>query len=192
MKRLLSIAWMGTMCLSIAACGRNEAQENRKWEKEIQENEIEESEIQEEEINENEMPETEMGDIDEQGIESAEMEEMVSGEDLVGPWHLDAEKNDLVEFMDRFPGYMEFDASMEIKSDGLMSWYIGAIGWHGRYTVEDKVLSAEMDSDLEPVKETWVFRIVPEKESFCLEMDYEDITVYWIYGDREQAYGDEK
>ena len=40
MKRLLSIAWMGTMCLSIAACGRNEVQENRKWEKEIQENEI--------------------------------------------------------------------------------------------------------------------------------------------------------
>ena len=109
------------MCLSIAACGRNEAQENRKWEKEIQENEIEESEIQEEKINENEMPETEMGDIDEQGIESVEMEEMVSGEDLVGPWHLDSEKNDLVEFMDRFPGYMEFDASMEIKSDGLMS-----------------------------------------------------------------------
>ena len=165
MKRLLSIAWMGTMCLSIAACGRNEAQENSKWEKEIKENEIEESEIQ---------------------------EEMVSGEDLVGPWHLDPEKNDLVEFMDRFPGYMEFDASMEIKSDGLMCWYIGAVGWHGRYTVEDKVLSAEMDSDLESVKETWVFRIVPEKESICLEMDYEDITVYWIYGDREQAYGDEK
>ena len=104
---------------------------------------------------------------------------------LVGPWHLDSEKNDLAAFSDRFPGYAEWGASMEIRSDGLMSWYIGAEGWHGNYAMDEKTLHAELGSDLEQIVLPWDFRIVTENETAMLEMDYEDMTVYWRYGDRE-------
>ena len=58
--------------------------------------------------------------------------------DLIGPWHLDESKNDLAAFADSlelFPGYGEWGASMEICGNGEMSWYIGAEGWHGTYSV---------------------------------------------------------
>lgn len=105
--------------------------------------------------------------------------------ELVGSWHLDSEKNNLAAFSDRFPGYAEWGASMEIRSDGRMSWYIGAHGWHGTYVIDDETLHAELDSDLEQITLPWDFRIVTENETTMLEMDYEDMTVYWIYGDQE-------
>ena len=105
--------------------------------------------------------------------------------ELVGPWHLDSEKNDLAAFSDRFPRYAEWGASMEIRSDGLMSWYIGAEGWHGNYVRDQETLHAELGSDLEQLVLPWDFRIVTEKETAMLEMGYEDMTVYWTYGDQE-------
>ena len=74
---------------------------------------------------------------------------------------------------------------MEIRSDGLMSWYIGAEGWHGNYVMDEKTLHAELGSDLEQIVLPWDFRIVTENETAMLEMDYEDMTIYWAYGDRE-------
>ena len=41
--------------------------------------------------------------------------------ELTGPWHLDSEKNDLAAFADLFPGYGEWGAGMEIRSNGQMS-----------------------------------------------------------------------
>ena len=107
--------------------------------------------------------------------------------ELVGPWHLDSEKNDLAAFadsLDLFPGYGEWGASMEIRSNGQMSWYIGAENWHGTYTVEDGVLHAQLTSDLEQSTRNWEFRITAEEEAAILEMDYQDMTIYWAYGDR--------
>ena len=116
--------------------------------------------------------------------------------DLAGPWHLDSGKNDLAAFADSpdlFPGYGEWGASMEIRSDGQMSWYIGAEGWHGTYTMEDGVLHAQLTSDLEGSARSWDFRISEEKETVMLEMDYKDRTVYWAYGDQEDpAHGGDK
>ena len=108
--------------------------------------------------------------------------------ELVGPWHLDREKNDLDAFadsLDLFPGYGEWGAGMEIRSDGQMSWYIGAEGWHGTYTLEDGVIHAQLTSDLEQSTRLWDFRIAAEKEMAILEMDYEDMILYWAYGDQE-------
>lgn len=110
--------------------------------------------------------------------------------ELVGPWHLDNEKNDLAAFadsLDLFPGYGEWGASMEIRSNGQMSWYIGAEGWHGTYTLEDGVLHAQLTSDLEQSTQLWVFRIATENETAELEMDYQDMTIYWVYGDQEDT-----
>ena len=72
--------------------------------------------------------------------------------DVTGPWQLDSEKNDLdaiAEAWELFPGYGEWGAAMEIRSDGEMNWYIGAESWQGTYTLEDRVLHAQLTSDLE-------------------------------------------
>ena len=107
--------------------------------------------------------------------------------ELIGPWHLDGKKNDIAAFSDRFPGYAEWGASMEIRSDGQMSWYIGAEGWHGTYVVDDETIHAELDSELEERTLSWDLHIVIENESAMLEMDYEDMAIYWRYGDQEDT-----
>ena len=110
--------------------------------------------------------------------------------ELVGSWHLDSEKNDLAsfsDFLDLFPGYGEWGASMKIRSDGQMSWYIGAEGWHGTYTVEDGVIHAQLTSDLEQSTQLWDFRVVTKNETAELEMDHKDMTIYWVYGEQEES-----
>ena len=110
--------------------------------------------------------------------------------ELVGSWRLDSEKNDLAAFsdsLDLFPGYGEWGASMEIRRDGQMSWYIGVEGWHGTYTLEDGVIHAQLTSDLEQSTQLWEFQVVAENETAELEMDYQDMTIYWVYGDQEEC-----
>ena len=68
-----------------------------------------------------------------------------------------------------------------------MSWYIGAEGWHGTYTVEDGAIHAQLVSDLEQSTQLWDFRFAKENGVAELEMDYKDMTIYWAYGDREDT-----
>ena len=99
--------------------------------------------------------------------------------DLVGPWHLDSEKNDLDAFadsLDRFPGYGEWGAGMEIQSDGHMNWYIGAAGGSGTYTIEDTLLHAALVNDMDQTDMTIDFRILAENENAELAMDYQGMT----------------
>ena len=110
--------------------------------------------------------------------------------ELIGPWHLDQNKNDLAAFADSlelFPGYGEWGASMEICGNGEMSWYIGAEGWHGTYYAEGNTLHAFLTSDLEQSPKNWAYRLTSENGTPCLEMDYKDRTIYWVYGDQEDA-----
>ena len=112
--------------------------------------------------------------------------------ELIGPWHLDQSKNDLASFadsLDLFPGYGEWGASMEIRGNGEMNWYIGAEGWHGTYSVEKNTLHAKLTSDLEQSPQNWDLPIPSENGTTGLEMDYKDITIYWVYGDQEEAAG---
>ena len=116
--------------------------------------------------------------------------------EVVGPWHLDSEKNDLAAFadsIDLFPGYGEWGASMEIRGNGQMSWYIGAEGWHGTYTLGNGVIHAQLTSDLEQSTRDWALPVAWENGKVLLEMPYGDRTIYWVYGDREDAaYGNEQ
>lgn len=115
--------------------------------------------------------------------------------DLVGPWHLDSEKNDLDAFadsLDRFPGYGEWGAGMEIQSDGHMNWYIGAAGGSGTYTIEDTLLHAALVNDMDQTDMTIDFRILAENENAELAMDYQGMTIYWVYGSQEDAPADGK
>ena len=107
--------------------------------------------------------------------------------DVTGPWQLDSEKNDLdaiAEAWELFPGYGEWGAAMEIRSDGEMNWYIGAESWQGTYTLEDRVLHAQLTSDLEQTTQLWEFRVVTEKETPELEMEYQGMTIFWTPGEQ--------
>lgn len=58
-------------------------------------------------------------------------------EEIIGPWHLAEGENDDAAVNETFPGAMEFGNSMEITSDGKISWYIGADGGTGTYTLDE-------------------------------------------------------
>lgn len=110
--------------------------------------------------------------------------------ELVGLWHLDSEKNDLsvlADSSDLFPGYGEWGAGMEIRSDGQMNWYIGAAGGCGTYTVDDELLHAALVNDMDQKDMAMDFRILAENEKAVLEMDYQGMTIYWVYGGQEDA-----
>lgn len=126
-----------------------------------------------------------------QATSQTEIEEPIQlNYQLIGPWHLDESKNDLTAFtnsLELFPGYGEWGASMEIRGNGEMSWYIGAEGWHGTYSVEKNTLHAFLTSDLEQIPQNWDMRITSENGTAGLEMDYKDRTIYWTYGDQEET-----
>ena len=110
--------------------------------------------------------------------------------ELIGPWHLDGSKNDMDAFansLELFPGYGEWGASMEIRGNGEMSWYIGAESWHGTYSVEANTLHAFLTSDLEQTQQNWDMRITSDNGSTGLEMAYRNMTIYWVYGDQEET-----
>lgn len=174
MKRLTTLLLAMILCLGLAACSRKaefvpDAQE-----------------YQPQATSQTETEETNL-----QSTNTAVPEEPIRlNYDLIGPWHLDQNKNDLAAFadsLDLFPGYGEWGASMEIRGNGEMSWYIGAEGWHGTYSVEKNILHAFLTSDLEQATQTWDMRITSENGTAGLEMDYKDRTIYWTYGDREET-----
>ena len=166
MKRLIALLLAVTLCFSLEACSmKTETEPNTVHTQETSQIETEAAET------------------------TAATEEPVSlNLELVGPWHLDQNKNDLAAFADSpdlFPGYGEWGASMEIRGNGEMSWYIGAEGWHGTYSVENHTLHALLTSDLEQDPKNWDMRIISENGTTGLEMDYQDMTIYWVYGDQE-------
>lgn len=106
--------------------------------------------------------------------------------DLNGPWHLDHEKNNLdaiTAAWETFPGYAEWGAGMEIRSNGFMSWYIGAVGGSGTYSIEGNILHAELIDSMEQKEMSMDFTIMGSQE---LKMTYADMQFIWAYGDREE------
>ena len=177
MKRIVGILLMAALCLSLAACGNENVMEQSPQEIQTEAANTETEETQQQ--SGSDAP-------GEDGTEKVEEPEQQSIE-LSGPWHLDSGKNDLTAFPDRFPGYAEWGASMEIRSDGQMSWYIGATGGYGTYTVENDLLHAALVSDADQKDMPMDFRILEENEATMLEMDYQDMTICWVYGDQEDA-----
>ena len=176
MKRIIALLLTVILCLCLAGCSKAPEPEQSPQEPHT-------------EATNTEAEKPQSGSFSPSGNEAEQPEEPVQQSiELIGPWHLDSEKNDLAAFadsLDLFPGYGEWGASMEIRSNGQMSWYIGAENWHGTYTVEDGVLHAQLTSDLEQSTRNWEFRITEENGVAELEMDYPGMTIYWAYGDRE-------
>ena len=181
MKRLITLLLIVTLCFSLEACGgKAELVHN------TQATHTPET-LQKETMG------TESGDAAAPKETTAVAEEPIQlNYELIGPWHLDGIKNDLAAFADSlelFPGYGEWGASMEIRGNGEMSWYIGAEGWHGTYFVEGNTLHGLFTSDLEQSPKNWEFRITTENGIPGLEMDDKGMTIYWVYGDQEDTVG---
>ena len=188
MKRRTTLLLAVILCLSLEACGIKaelvpnvqEIQPQATAEKKTEETQTESSKAA--------VP-VETTETVEKAAETRE-EPISLNYELIGPWHLDQNRNDLAAFsdsLDLFPGYGEWGASMEIRGNGEMSWYIGAEGWHGTYSVEENTLHALLTSDLEQATQSWDFRITSDNGIAGLEMDYKDMTIYWVYGDQEEA-----
>lgn len=161
MKRIIALLIAVLLCLSLAAC--SEAAETRQDPLEIH-----------------------MKAANAEGSEQMRQQSI----ELVGPWHLDSIKNDLDAFadsMDLFPGYGDWGAGMEIRSNGQMSWYIGADGGSGTYTVDGDLLHAALVNYLDQKEMTIDFRLSVENGKAVLAMDDQRMTIYWAYGDREDS-----
>jgi len=106
----------------------------------------------------------------------------------VGPWHLAAENNDLSLLSELCPGYGEFSATMEIRSSGQISWYIGCIGGFGTYTREGNTLKVHLtqatkEVNTDPVQWDMSFDILTGNGQELLRMDYKGTEILWSYGD---------
>lgn len=196
MKRIIVLLLAAALCLCLAACGvrseqgQMEPQSGTAGDK-ISGEEISGEESAGEKSGGEEISGEESGAPSE-GEETAEAPDKSEGSerqsiDLAGTWHLDAERNDPDALAERFPGYGEWGARMEICGDGRMSWYIGAEGWHGSWSAEGDTLHAELESELEELSRSWDIRIVTEGETAVLELKYEYMTLWWAYGEQADA-----
>ena len=168
MKKNITLIIAVTMCFALAACGNQTTTESS-------------SEANVETLTE---PQTSDNMIIN---ESSDTEVQMHDYDLVGPWHLDQEKNDISAIesaWETFPGYAEWGASMEIRSNGQMSWYIGAVGGSGTYTIDGDILHAELMDSMEQKEMSMDFTIIGAEE---LKMTHADMLFFWAYGDREET-----
>lgn len=159
MKRIIAICLLAFVCLGAAACGHKQPEEQPALEMQVTETQQQ---------------------SDSTAACETETEPVYQNIDLIGPWHPDDRRNDLSTYADLFPGYAEWGASMEILSNGQISWYIGAAGGCGTYTVEGNLLHAQLTSDADQTDMPMDFRILTENEEIMLEMSYQDMTVFWV------------
>ncbi|MBO6094412.1 MAG: hypothetical protein J6P40_12495 [Oscillospiraceae bacterium] len=111
----------------------------------------------------------------------------LSADSTVGPWHL-ADDTDLETLSEAFPGAAEFGSGMEIRSDGRISWYIGADGAMGTYIIEGGTLTADVTGELDGE----AYRITlhqPEPEK--LVMTFKGIDFVWTYGKGDSLRGED-
>ncbi len=159
MKRMFLFLTAAIMCLALASCGTKETSE----------------------ANHDNKPNT-----DDKDQISTDLTNEDPSFDMVGPWHLDEEKTDIDAIesaWETFPGYAEWGAGMEIKSDGSMSWYVGAVGGSGTYAIEGDIMHTAllMDDGREGALDLMI------TEDGEMTMTYADMEMIWAYGAQEEA-----
>lgn len=113
----------------------------------------------------------------------------VSTDQIVGPWHLDDSATDMDAIYDAFPGAMEFGNAMEIRSDGRISWHIGADGGVGTYELKGNSIDAIFTGDLDGTSYENKMEIRENTEGCFLVMKYKDYSLTWKYGEGETGKG---
>ena len=112
-------------------------------------------------------------------------------EDLVGPWHLAEDAKDNPTAIEAIPGAMEFGSSMEITGDGHISWYIGADGGTGTYSLSKNVLSADMTNDFDGTSMKMEFTAEETGGVTFLYTEYKGLLLCWSQGEGETGKGGE-
>lgn len=112
----------------------------------------------------------------------------LSVEQLVGPWHL-AEGTNLEALSAVFPGASEFGSGMEIRSDGRISWYVGADGAIGSYVLDGATLLADVTGELDGA---WMQVTLRATAPETLWMRFRDVALRWVYGDGGSLRGEEE
>ncbi|MDD6572821.1 MAG: hypothetical protein PUF12_10605, partial [Thermoflexaceae bacterium] len=110
-------------------------------------------------------------------------------DELVGPWHLAENQKDNVTAMETIPGAMEFGSSMEITSDGHISWYIGADGGTGTYSLSGDILSADMTNDFDESSMKMEFTAEKTEGGTFLYTEYKGLLLCWSQGEGETGKG---
>ena len=110
-------------------------------------------------------------------------------EDLVGPWHLAGDEKDNATAMEAIPGAMEFGSGMEITSDGHISWYIGADGGTGTYSLSGDILSADMTNDFDQSSMKMEFTAEKTEGGTFLYTEYKGLLLCWSQGEGETGKG---
>lgn len=113
----------------------------------------------------------------------------MTADDLVGPWHLVEDKKDNATAMETIPGAMEFGSSMEITSDGHISWYIGADGGTGTYSLSGDILSADMTNDFDQSSMKMEFTAEKTDDGTFLYTEYKGLLLFWSQGEGETGKG---
>ena len=103
----------------------------------------------------------------------------VTADDLVGPWHLVEDEKDNATAMEAIPGAMEFGSSMEITSDDHISWYIGADGGTGTYSLSGDILSADMTNDFDQSSMKLEFTAEKTDDGTFLYTEYKGLLLCW-------------
>lgn len=107
----------------------------------------------------------------------------VSVDQIIGPWHLDDSKMDMDAINEAFPGSMEAGNSMEIRSDGKISWYIGSDGGVGTYELDGNWLEATVTSNVDGTVYKNRVEIQENGDGYILIMSYKDFIFTWKLGE---------
>lgn len=84
---------------------------------------------------------------------------------------------------------MEFGSSMEITSDGHISWYIGAEGGTGTYSLSGDILSADMTNDFDQSSMKVEFTAEKTDDGTFLYTEYKGLLLCWSQGEGEIGKG---
>lgn len=84
---------------------------------------------------------------------------------------------------------MEFGSSMEITSDGHISWYIGADGGTGTYSLSGDILSADMTNDFDQSSMKMEFTAEKTDDGTFLYTEYKGLLLCWSQGEGETGKG---
>ena len=122
-------------------------------------------------------------------VQGQNKSDAVTADDLVGPWHLAEDEKDNATAMEAIPGAMEFGNSMEIRSDGRISWYIGADGGTGTYLLSGNVLSADMTNDFDGSSMKMEFTAEKANGVTFLYTEYKGLLLCWFQGEGETGKG---
>ena len=76
---------------------------------------------------------------------------------------------------------------MEIRSNGQISWYIGAEGGAGTYSVNGSLLTAELTETVDNQPMTTEFDILRDGDEIYLGMHADNGIVFWNWGDDGSA-----